>query len=280
MNQSILTSVKELESCKVEVDPHNSRVKLLEYPKQEVSRLSRDLVEEAEEKQLGKVIVYAREQDVEAWKNEGFRLEGTIDGFFNGDSACMMANFVEKERALSEKCDELDRIVKLAEQTKKIEQPPELPAGYALREAQPEDVPELARLYRQVFTTYPTPIHHEDDIRRAMEDDVYFSVVTHEEWIVSASSADVFPEYQCAELTDCATDPQYRGKGLVSALFSHLEQKLSKMGIGHAFSLTRAISAGMNIVAAKHGYRYRGRLVQNCEIAGGFEDMNIWVKAF
>ncbi|HCP15639.1 MAG TPA: putative beta-lysine N-acetyltransferase, partial [Peptococcaceae bacterium] len=25
-------------------------------------------------------------------------------------------------------------------------------------------------------------------------------------------------------------------------------------------------------------YEYSGRLVNNCDICGGFEDMNIWVK--
>jgi hypothetical protein len=34
----------------------------------------------------------------------------------------------------------------------------------------------------------------------------------------------------------------------------------------------------MNTALARLGYRFRGRLMNNCHIMGGFEDMNIWVR--
>lgn len=34
----------------------------------------------------------------------------------------------------------------------------------------------------------------------------------------------------------------------------------------------------MNRVLVQHGYAYSGRLVNNCDICGGFEDMNLWAK--
>ncbi len=274
----ILAPELDQESHVFEVDPRNSRVKLMEYRPQDLPLLSKRLVSMAEEQSLGKIIVYAHMGDVSTLQEQGFEVEGTIDGFRDGDPVCMMARFVDQERAISVNAEEKDRIVKMAKMASEKKPTVDLPEGFDLRPAKPEDAPSLAQLYKEVFTSYPTPIDQPEEIERAMEDEVYFSVVTHKEKIVSASSADVFPEQKVAEMTDCATLPAYRGKGLVSVLFSHLEERMRSRGIPNLFSLTRAVSVGMNVIAAKHGYCYRGRLVQNCHIAGQYEDMNIWVK--
>lgn len=278
MSSAILAPELDEESHTVEVDSRNSRLKLTKYRSQDLSLLGERLVSMAEEKSLGKVIVYAGENDVSTLQKQGFDLEGKIDGFRDGDPVCMMARFVDQGRAVSVNAKEKDKIVQIAEKASEKEPMVDLPDGFDLRPARPEDAHSLAQLYQEVFTTYPTPIDQPEEIERAMEDDVYFSVVTHKDQIVSASSADVFIEQKAAEMTDCATLPSYRGKGLLSVLFSHLEERMRSKGIPHLFSLTRAESVGMNVVAAKHGYCYRGRLVQNCHIAGKFEDMNIWVK--
>jgi hypothetical protein len=34
----------------------------------------------------------------------------------------------------------------------------------------------------------------------------------------------------------------------------------------------------MNIVFMRAGFEYCGRLINNCDIYGQYEDMNIWVK--
>lgn len=58
-----------------------------------------------------------------------------------------------------------------------------------------------------------------------------------------------------------------------------LETKLAGHCLLNAFSLVRATSAGMNAaLCSLLGYTYHGRLCNNCHIAGGFEDMNLWVK--
>jgi len=64
----------------------------------------------------------------------------------------------------------------------------------------------------------------------------------------------------------------------MSHLFKAIEQHLRKKEIFYLFSLTRALSYGMNITVAREGYKYMGRLKNNCIISTGFEDMNIWVK--
>ncbi|MGA8944184.1 MAG: putative beta-lysine N-acetyltransferase [Thermoactinomyces sp.] len=265
-------------SISYEVDEFNSRIKLMHYNKDYVEALLAHLEELAKEKDIGKVMIYANPEDISFFEKLGFQNEGEISGFFQGEPACILSRFLEDERAVQKDEHEKDQIVEMAEKTPPEVERPVLDPRYRLRHAGKDDAEQLAELYRVVFETYPTPIHDPEYIRQCMDQDVYFTIVTHQDRIVSSASADVFSGYQSAEITDCATHPDYRGQGMLSAIIYDLEQRMRKMGIPHLFSLTRAVSAGMNMVIAKRGFEYKGRLIQNSHIAGQFEDMNIWVK--
>ena len=54
---------------------------------------------------------------------------------------------------------------------------------------------------------------------------------------------------------------------------------MKSSGILNAYTIARAISPGMNITFARLGYHYGGRLVNNTQISGGLESMNIWYKS-
>jgi beta-lysine N6-acetyltransferase len=261
-----------------EVDEFNSRIKLIQYSRYDVESLLKHLEELAKEKDIGKVMIYANPEDISFFEKLGFQREGEISGFFQGNPACILSRFLEEDRAHKKDEEKKDQIVEMAEQAETIKERPRLDPRYQLRHAVKEDAEALAKLYQLVFETYPTPIHDPDFIRRCMDQDVYFTVVTEGDQIVSSASADVFPHFQCAEITDCATHPDHRGNGLLSAIIYDLELRMKEKGIPHLFSLTRAVSTGMNMVIAKLGFEYKGRLIQNSQISGDFEDMNIWVK--
>ncbi|MBA4551852.1 putative beta-lysine N-acetyltransferase [Thermoactinomyces vulgaris] len=261
-----------------EVDEFNSRIKLIQYSRYDVESLLKHLEELAKEKDIGKVMIYANPEDISFFEKLGFQREGEISGFFQGNPACILSRFLEEDRAHKKDEEKKDQIVEMAEQAEAIKERPRLDPKYQLRHAVKEDAEALAKLYQLVFETYPTPIHDPDFIRQCMDQDVYFTVVTEGDQIVSSASADVFPHFQCAEITDCATHPDHRGNGLLSAIIYDLELRMKEKGIPHLFSLTRAVSTGMNMVIAKLGFEYKGRLIQNSQISGDFEDMNIWVK--
>lgn len=63
-----------------------------------------------------------------------------------------------------------------------------------------------------------------------------------------------------------------------SFLIEALEKEMAGEDIVHVFSLARASSFGMNAVLYHSGYQYGGRLINNCFIAEGLENMNIWCK--
>lgn len=260
------------------IDIPNKRIKVLEYQREEIEEIDRELEQMAKQLDATKLIIYAKKADVPEYIRLNYRFEGMIDGFFQGTNAHMLARYLSEERALSKAPELADEIVKIS--LSKLPEPsmPPLPSKYKLRQARLDDADKLAALYGLVFKTYPTPMDQPEYVRKTMHQGTCYYVIETDGQIVSAASAEVTHEYGSAEITDCATHPDYLGNGLLKYLFPALEEKMRETGVYYLYTLTRAQSHGMNITAAKQGYQYRGRLVNNCTIFSGFEDMNIWVK--
>ncbi|MHB0935164.1 MAG: putative beta-lysine N-acetyltransferase [Armatimonadota bacterium] len=206
-----------------------------------------------------------------------FVREGTLDGYFPDGPGIGVARYLSVERAHS-RCDNLANAIVKAAQAQAATAPTALPAGYALRPGRRQDCQAISDILTEVFTTYPTPIDSAEAIADAMDRDVAFMLAEHEGAIVSVMSADIDRAHLVAEMTDCATLPGYRGRGLMQALLSRMEAEMCRAGLRSLFTLARATSPGMNIAFARLGYRYRGCFVNNCHIAGDWEDMNLWVK--
>lgn len=165
--------------------------------------------------------------------------------------------------------------VQSLEKSSGLKSPPE---EYKLIFVQKEEVAALAQLYQQVFKIYPTPLHDPAYILKTMEEGTIYFAFTKGEEVVSAASAEVNEFYKNAELTDCATLLEHRKYGLMKILLEKLEEELLARGVYCAYSIARAQSFGMNAALHQLGYRYRGRLTNNCYIYDKIENMNMWVK--
>lgn len=241
--------------------------------------LAEYLVAIARSESCGKVLAEVRDGDWQRFLGRGYTLEGLIPGYFRGDAAYVVAYYVDPERQAASRLAAENAVLEAALAT-----PPACgcehdAARFAMGPAEPADAEELAALYRAVFSSYPTPLHDPDHIRGMLASgDAVFRVVRVGEQVVSAAAAEADWVEGNAELSDCATLPAYRGQGLMAALLRDLQAETTGRGIGCVYSLARASSMGMNTVLARLGYRFRGRLLNNCHIMGGFEDMNIWVR--
>ncbi|MFY0543559.1 putative beta-lysine N-acetyltransferase [Brevibacillus sp. H7] len=267
-----------LEAGDLVVDERNLRVKLHQYDRNQIPRWDKEMRRLAIKSNATKLIVYAKKPDVEAWASLGYHQEGKIDGFFNGENAQMLSCFLTEERATSAAPQLADEILQVSLDKASYRQEKSLPDGCVMRPATEADAEALARLYKLVFATYPTPMDDPAYVRKTMLESTHYFVIENGGNIICAASAEVSERFGSAELTDCATHPDHLGKGLLQPLFAALEEKMEQLGIYYLYTLTRAQSAGMNVTAAKQGYQYRGRLINNCSIFSGYEDMNIWVK--
>jgi putative beta-lysine N-acetyltransferase len=260
------------------LDPHNARLKLYgltpaEFEGSEIAR-ARASVE-----LVSKLVVYALPADPAGWRDLGFRCEGVVRGFFrDGTDAVLQATYPDPVRARVPREAELDAVVEAARSRPREE--PILPEGYSTRIAEPADAPAVAELLQRTFSDYPSPL--DTDHVRALIDagsSRFGLVATPDGSLAAVASAEIDAENRSAEMTDCATEPAHRGRGLMAALLRRIEEDVSRdPGIRDFYTLARAEEVGMNCVFAKLGYDYTGRLGNNCRMPGGWESMNVWCR--
>lgn len=258
-------------------DDINKRIWVLDYDFKDSLSFGQFLHRKAKDTKAQKIIIPAKLKDVDALKKLGYKPEGTVEGFLNGDTVCFMAAYPEPSRYISTdlpaKMELLNKILVMP-----AKPPGQLPPGYSMRLANPDDASPLAELFRQVFVTYPTPLDQTEYVLSSIQSGVPFIIATHHDTIVSCASAEIDRNNNNAEMTNCATLEQHHGLGLMSILLHTLEQYITKMGYKCLYSLARSSEFGINLIFYRLSYHYRGTLVNNCHICGKWEDMHLWVK--
>lgn len=274
MEQAIQT---ERFAASVIFDDFNERLRIEDY-RGYVPALIAYAIDTARQKGYTKLIVKARYEHLSIFIEQGFQYEGWIQGYFSGSDAHFLVFYFQQERKMSENVGMEDQIVASIQAKPRLVSLSPLPAEYTMRKAEPADAEALVNLYQSIFAIYPSPLHDRSYVESALKKGAMFYVVEHDKQIVSAASAEINEKYHNAELTDCATLPHYRTHGLMKHLLKKLEEELKKQAIFCVYSLARAPSHGMNAAFYQLGYRYSGRLTNNCYIYNDLEDMNIWVK--
>ncbi|MGI9535612.1 MAG: GNAT family N-acetyltransferase, partial [Desulfocapsaceae bacterium] len=137
---------------------------------------------------------------------------------------------------------------------------------------------ELSLLYRQVFPSYPFPISDPSYLSRMMTENVTYYGIRAEDSIIAAAAIETDHHAQSAEMTDFATLPEWRGKGIAESLLRHMGTITESSHIKTAYTIARASSYGMNAVFWKCGYIYSGLLINNTQISGSIQSMSVWYR--
>lgn len=260
------------------VDYYNKRLKVLDFSG-DIAGICERLEYLARQNEFDKIFIKAGADEWQRFLTHGYMLEGIILHYFNGEDAYVVSRFLSRERINSPTLIEEAELIQGLMASPRAQKPLALPPGYSLSIATEEDIPQVALLYSHIFETYPAPLTMPDFLLSTMRRDVVYMVIKDAEGnVVSAASADVDRAHGNAEMTDCATFPTERGKGLMAILLSALELELRQRGIACAYTMARATAPSMNKVFYNLEYEYCGRLINNCDISGGFEDINIWSK--
>jgi putative beta-lysine N-acetyltransferase len=265
-----------IRGIRIFADYTNQRLKIPDCQFSSVDVI-KDIIDYSRSQKLGKIISFCRIGQLKSYKACGFVTEGIISGYFNGEDAYCVSCFLDKQRQYSPRREEEDAVLRqfVKESGKFV---PREKQAYIIRDADVSDIPQMINLFSTVFETYPSPVFSIEYLKRVMNDQVLFKVAVDGGKIVSIASADMNKKELNAEITDCATYPEYRGRGMLCSLILSLEAELRERGFVTAYSLSRAVNPGINKALSRMQYKYNGRLVNNCHICGGFEDMNIWVK--
>lgn len=265
-------------SSAITVDEKNRRLVVNGYTQgTKPSLFGRQLIELAVEKKLEKIWLWAMPTDVPEFLRCGFRLEGNLFCGNYEEFVVSLAYYVSKARGYSEQLTSEDEIIQSV-RSEAINQWRRLPLEIELKLLNQSFAQQISQLLTKVFISYPSPVENPQYIQSLIQQGNIFAGAFLEGRLIAVAAA--YPDRMLnrCEMTDCATLYEYRGHSLCERLLMSLEHEVLKQGTFSLYTLARAQSYGMNRVFHKLGYRYQGRLINNCDIAGSFEDMNIWVR--
>ncbi|HKJ79445.1 MAG TPA: GNAT family N-acetyltransferase, partial [Prolixibacteraceae bacterium] len=96
--------------------------------------------------------------------------------------------------------------------------------------------------------------------------------------LIGISTAEIDAENKNAEMTDFAVLSEYRGQKLAFRLLMKMEVEMKIQNITTVYTIARLKEPGMNKTFLNSGYRYTGTLINNTNISGSIESMNVLYK--
>lgn len=259
--------------------PLNDRIYLMKLDADDLPQLLDKLESLAAERGYSKIFAKIPADHRSLFERNGYRSEALVPGFYNGlRDAVFLGRFLSPQRAVDQNLRRTSEILELAAGSWGKGRSPDTAAPPKIVQASGVDVVEMSQIYREVFPTYPFPIHDPAYLLETMKSHVRYFLVWDRSRIVAISSAEMDVKAGNAEMTDFATRPDFRGAGLGSYLLERMELEMEVVGIKTLYTIARSLSPGMNIVFSKMGYQYAGTLVNNTNISGQIENMNIWYK--
>lgn len=218
---------------------------------------------------------------LQGFENEGFEEEASIPNFYNGrEDTYFMSMYLDNNRRTIEKeiNEKMKANLELAFSKKGTTIALRKNPNFTIKRLSISDIESLVKIYKNVFKSYPFPIFDKKYLESTMKEHVHYYGVFANKKLIAASSAEIDSLSGNAEMTDFATDENYSGNNLSILLLRKMEDDLTGNNIKTAYTIARSLSPAMNITFAKQNYNYSGTLINNTNIAGKIESMNVWYK--
>jgi len=271
--------IEQFGSSLIQHGEYNDRIYVMKLARKDADALPEALLDFARAQGYSKVFAKLPAEAKAAFAKAGYHVEARIPDFFKGEEeAFFMSRFLDADRRESNSIDANQRVLDICYSKREALPTLDMPEGAELEVCDFENAETIATLYSDVFPTYPFPIDDPDYIRQTMDSHVVYFGIRQEDELVALSSSEMDPAARNVEMTDFATRPEHRGDSLATVLLDAMEEEMSRRKMATAYTIARATSVGMNITFARMGYAFGGRLVNNTNIGGQLEDMNVWYK--
>ncbi len=258
----------------------SDRIYLMSLDKLKVEDTLNYINQLASTKEYSKIFAKVSSIHSAFFEKHGFIKETLIPNFYKGkEDACFLAKypFQEKHRHILKNKELIDSILLACKEKAKISKI-DLSDNYNFEILKENDIAQITGLYRKVFKTYPFPIFEDDYILQTMKENICYFGIKKQGKLVAVSSAEMDKNNLNAEMTDFATLSECRGENLSTYLLYRMEEYIKNIGFKTAYTIARSVSYGMNITFSKCSYVFAGTLVNNTDIAGSIESMNVWYK--
>jgi len=215
-----------------------------------------------------------------AFFSDGYLMEGYIPKFYREkEAAFFLSKYLNSDRLLGVEYASLNELGKLLRsKISKHKQSKKKGIKGDIKRLDPSHAEEITGIYREVFLSYPFPIHNPGYIIKTMKEDVQYYGIGRKGKLIAVASAEIDHKGRNAEMTDFATLPDYRGNNLSIRLLTRMEKEMKSQGITALYTIARLNSIAMNKTFLKLQYSYAGTLIRNTNIAGKIESMNVYYK--
>jgi putative beta-lysine N-acetyltransferase len=259
----------------------NNRIYLMKYDFRDQKQIITTLEQLALKANYTKIFVKIPQTAEKLFSQADYQREACIPRFKNGqEDYVFMGKYLDEKRAVSIERTLIDQVLAAAQD--KAKNKPEarltLPQGMQIKVLSPRDTSAMAQIYKQVFKTYPFPIHDPDYLVHTMKKNIIYFGIFKSAQLIALASSETDPAFQNSEMTDFATLEAYRGQNLSLILLQQMEKSMRNKGYKTLYTIARAVAFGMNITFAKAGYTFSGTLINNTNISGRIESMNVWYK--
>ncbi len=255
----------------------NNRIYLMKFSADDYPQIVSDIEKLAVENNYSKIFLKIPHYALGRFLRYGFHIEAFIPDYYPDDiDAVFVSKFPDPDRNSVEK-EALDVFNDLLlSQSVVSEIQPE--DRFSFRKLLNRDAGNIVSVYKEVFESYPFPIHDPDYIEKTMNENfVYFGIFDSNE-MVAVSSSEKDHENKAVEMTDFAVRKNYRGKKFALLLLQRMEKEMEREGVMTFFTIARLNSPAMNKTFINSGYNYSGTLVKNTNISGKIESMNVLYK--
>jgi putative beta-lysine N-acetyltransferase len=275
---AIFDTSEKIGNCLVQHGNQNKRIYLKDYDDRDQNKIVDALLALAQKNEYGKIIAKVPRSSAEPFIAAGYAAEAQVLKYYQGREDCLFLSlFLSAKRKEAPDYDAIKNVLEEAK-VKTYSPPAPLCEGYTLRELDAGVSGEMAALFKTVFATYPSPIFDSASLKEAMKDHTVFFGAFSGGKLVAVASGEMNRRFENAEMTDFAIHPDHRGQGLAKHLLAAAEEAMAQRGIKTLYTIARAGSAPMNCTFAGMGYRFGGTLINNTQIAGRIESMNVWYK--
>jgi beta-lysine N6-acetyltransferase len=277
----MLDKIEKIGKSIIQHGKFNNRIYLLKFNRGDSKEIIPALERLASEKGYSKIFCKIQSDALPEFILNGYVIEAYVPRFYDGKTDCLMVSrFFDENRRLmpAEELKLLFEWLKMADKQPSQASVNKVPEYKPVRLG-PGDVTQITGIFSEVFETYPFPIHDPDYILDTIRQQKaqYFGIRNGDK-LIGVSTAEIDTENRNAEMTDFAVLPGYRGARLAYRLLLLMEKEMKDAGIKTAYTIARLKEPGMNKTFIRAGYKYSGTLVNNTNIGGNIESMNIYYK--
>ena len=271
-------SLEKIGSSLIHHGKGNNRIYLIKLDRNDVPGIIPELDSLAKENGYSKIITKIHADLLPVFQVNGYSTEAYIPRFYNGKTDCVMVSKFTEEKRKKLPTGLMETFYNLFS-LNGHNSLNSVPEGFQIRRLNEEDAKASSEILKTVFETYPFPVYDPNYIIDTMRSKAacYFGV-WHEGSLVGVSTAETDFEGQNAEMTDFAVLPEFRGKKLAHHLLTFMEDAIREEGIKTVYTIARLAEPGMNLTFMRSGYKFSGTLINNTNIAGSIESMNVFYK--